>query len=1594
MAEQVTIVINVDDLGSAVLQKFSATARQSFDSLQSKSKQAFEQANSNINSFISTIRRAIEVSATFTVVNRVIGLLTDAVTSVISSTLDFDLALRQIASISETARSNLDSLRASIINTSPEFGTTTQVAQGLYAVLQSGLIVNDNLNSSLKLTEQAAKLATAGLTSNAVAAKILTQSLNAYGQTADQAGRFSDILFKAVELGQFSFEELASQIGPVLPIARALGVSFADVNAALAVLSQAGFSAAEGATALRGSLINTINEAAKFRAVGINVSAVIGQQGLYGFFRRLADVTGLNQEKLKALIPDTRAVSAVLSILSQDADKVSKVFGDVNSAAGVVDVAFQQIRLSARQSISELIASLDRLGQTASGPLLIPLISSLKAAVTVIDFLTELTQRASAGLLVLGAAFTTAFGGVQVLLGLVAEFFSGFAKDILYVVSLIPGLKTIGKSLYDIANNAYNSSLALEEAGVKNLKAFNDLGGAVQVYIKEVATLIPGNEKAAGSQKELASGAEQVRQGLAKAANEVLNYSGGVGKAGAASASAVGGTKAYDEALTFLSNRAAAGATNFDEITNTFNRTSQSAFGLSGQIQTVIQPLIDIGTQSRELSQKHFANLLGIFATAITDTTNLRLRLAELGATEEILGAKTSELDVSFIKQAANLGVNKDELALLVEEYRESETAVGTLSARLKAAGVDVANVITRIAGLTAAQREGRDATLSLDNALKTVTGTSLAQLNAQALLTAKSVRTLIAEGKVPREELIGPIEALTSTYIRLGLTAPKVLAEIRAEVFQLIPTASEVQKAFAGITFEQYGKNVSIAVGQARQALLSGAVDAELVKNRLQELIDQGIKIGATVPPELLKLRDSAAQIANAIGPVEKSFERLGITAPDNARKIAATLESDLRKALNDRNADIDVLAEKFRSGSKDAVDSLGKIPPGLNDIGREIDVLSGTKIPTFDQALQKFGTQTSEQVLNRLMGLTKAFNVLAESGRLSITQLNELAKSLVEEYRKAGVEVPKELLKAFENLEKKGKETSEALEKTLGEKAKGLGLQLGEDVSKGAERAINSVKELIASGEKNFVQLAGVVKNQIDNIIASGREVPPEYQELFNELVSQAEAAGRDIGSLLGKGFSDAADTARSEFDKLTDQLNKLDIGTRFRSDIPGILDQIASFQRDLQKAGSFDPLGNRQTTLKAIEQLKDRLLDAFQSAVSEAKQLAETTGQIILPAQLEAAAQVLGINFAKIRQELEQIIKSAGTATTEPPARTPSSGTGITTFRPPGDKATTEAPVINPGVTRTDISTVAQNAFMEAISGFKDTTDRLKENVEINQKVLAGEIVAAIPDPRRGPVRPPDRTQDNERKFRIGLQDFVGREVRFPVRASVMEFTSGLDSVVETLDDASSTIEEVVTEFDKTADALKDTQIDLTELRTSESPEAVKTIADLEGGKSQGITIGGSGGNFLPKFANGTLFASPGQNVQLESGEAVLPRKSAEILRANLESNIAGNLRFNVGYNLLGLNAVPTGTGHYGPPAEFSGFQFVPGYGFVPSFKLAAATGRLNDQLGGNAQRDLQRTIVPLIRGSITRRDLTRPLTAATSLTRKGTPRLGGS
>lgn len=240
--------------------------------------------------------------------------------------IGFDRAMRNVNSIAKLNEQDFGALNKRVLDLAKSAGVgPSTLAAGLYDVVSSGFAADD----AMKILTAGARAAKAGLTDTATATGAVTAVLNAYHLTAAQAGKVSDALFQTVNVGVINFEQLASNIGDVLPFASSLGINIQNVGAAIATMTKEGISGAETVTrikAVMSQFLSPSKDLAKaIKAQGFESGeAMIKAKGFQGALDILSRATHGSKTEMAKLFPDIRALGGALALTGANADTAHK----------------------------------------------------------------------------------------------------------------------------------------------------------------------------------------------------------------------------------------------------------------------------------------------------------------------------------------------------------------------------------------------------------------------------------------------------------------------------------------------------------------------------------------------------------------------------------------------------------------------------------------------------------------------------------------------------------------------------------------------------------------------------------------------------------------------------------------------------------------------------------------------------------------------------------------------------------------------------------------------------------------------------------------------------------------------------------------------------------------------------------------------------------------------------------------------------------------------------------------------------------------------------------------------------------------------
>lgn len=193
-----------------------------------------------------------------------------------------------------------------------------------------------DVDKALAVYKQSQILAKGGATSLSIATDGLTNVLNAYRLSAEDAEEVATSFFRAQVVGKTTVGELAQSIGSVAPIAKSAGVGYKELLSTMAILTKGGLDTASASTALRASLTALIKPSKQasevLRQYGVPVGAAeLQSKGLTYALVQLQKAAEANPDVMAEMIPNIRALTGVSTLTAESIAEVNNTIKEMNN---------------------------------------------------------------------------------------------------------------------------------------------------------------------------------------------------------------------------------------------------------------------------------------------------------------------------------------------------------------------------------------------------------------------------------------------------------------------------------------------------------------------------------------------------------------------------------------------------------------------------------------------------------------------------------------------------------------------------------------------------------------------------------------------------------------------------------------------------------------------------------------------------------------------------------------------------------------------------------------------------------------------------------------------------------------------------------------------------------------------------------------------------------------------------------------------------------------------------------------------------------------------------------------------------------------
>ena len=285
---------------------------------------------------------------------------------------------------------NVTELESELRRVSVESGnlaSTTELLAASYDVASAGFA---GAAENAAVLEASLKGAVGGMSDIATVSDATTSVLNAYGLSADKAGKLVDGFIQVQNDGKIVVDQYAQQIGRLAPIAAAAGVSIEEVNAAVSAVTATGVSAESTFAGLRqgiAAILKPTSEAKKLAdELGIGFDAqALKAKGLGGVLQEVITKTGGSQAAMTKLFGSVEALTALLPLTNDNLETYNDNLDKQRTKSGQAEKATEDLGGTVTTQIQRIVNGIGNVARTLDqvlGPALNRILSKINAIIT------------------------------------------------------------------------------------------------------------------------------------------------------------------------------------------------------------------------------------------------------------------------------------------------------------------------------------------------------------------------------------------------------------------------------------------------------------------------------------------------------------------------------------------------------------------------------------------------------------------------------------------------------------------------------------------------------------------------------------------------------------------------------------------------------------------------------------------------------------------------------------------------------------------------------------------------------------------------------------------------------------------------------------------------------------------------------------------------------------------------------------------------------------------------------------------------------------------------------------------------------------
>lgn len=302
----------------------------------------FEGGSERASAAIDTLAQALVAAG----VTASVEAIKDALMDCTQESTEFKTAMAKVGTIADETQEPLGDMRNEILALSGETGKSVEeLAEAAYQAISASVATESAVNFASK----ANKMAVGGFSDTTTAVDILTTAINAYGMSADDAAKISDVLITTQNLGKTSVAQLGASMGMVIPLAAAYNMDLEDLSASYALLTANGTQTAQATTYVKaalnelGSTSSVVGSTLKKKTGKTFAELMAEGNSLGDVLQVLADSVDGDTTAFNNMWSSSEAGVGMLSILNSGTSKYNSLVQAMEGSTGATAAAFEKM---------------------------------------------------------------------------------------------------------------------------------------------------------------------------------------------------------------------------------------------------------------------------------------------------------------------------------------------------------------------------------------------------------------------------------------------------------------------------------------------------------------------------------------------------------------------------------------------------------------------------------------------------------------------------------------------------------------------------------------------------------------------------------------------------------------------------------------------------------------------------------------------------------------------------------------------------------------------------------------------------------------------------------------------------------------------------------------------------------------------------------------------------------------------------------------------------------------------------------------------------------------------------------------------------